>query len=203
MRSLAAWWRLWWVWLVPALLLTANVVWLLAVRGVLVGRGTALSRDLTRIEEEITTLGRQFQELENTAKRLQSLEENLSALRTGEMKTMRERLVPFLVEVVSQAQAAGLQPERIGYSSRAEDRSGVVLFRATYALEGTYDAIRRCIHNLESSPQFIIIESLGLRGREDASSLDIAVQISVGTFFSDYDEDYLREIGLEGVGRGI
>lgn len=203
MKSRAAWWKLWWVWLVPALLVAANVVWLLGVRGVLVGRGTALSRDLARIEEEIATLERQRSQLEETELRLSALQANLAVLRKEEMKTMRERLVPFLVEVVKQAQAAGLQPERIGYGSRLEDRSGVVAFRATYALEGPYDAIRRCVHNLETSSQFIIIESLGLRGRDDASSLQVAVQISVGTYFSDYDAEYLKELGLEeaGVGR--
>lgn len=202
MRAATAWWRLWWVWSIPALLVAANVIWLVAVRGTLLGRGTALSRDLARIEDEITLLQRQRLELGQTAERLEALQRNLAALRQGEMRTMRERLVPFLEDVLRQAQSAGLQPERIGYNARAEGRSGVVTFRATYALEGSYDDIRRCISNLENSPQFIIIESLGLRGRDDASSLQVAVQITVGTYFSDYDAEFLQELGLEEAGGG-
>jgi Tfp pilus assembly protein PilO len=202
MRAATAWWRLWWVWSIPAVLVTANVIWLVAVRGTLLGRGTALSRDLTRIEEEITLLQRQRQSLSQTAERLEALQRNLAALRQGEMRTMRERLVPFLEDVMRQAQTAGLQPERIGYNARAEGRSGVVTFRATYALEGSYGEIRRCISNLENSSQFIIIESLGLRGRDDASSLQVGVQITVGTYFSDYDAEFLQELGLEEAGGG-
>ena len=43
MTSRSAWVRLWWVWLVPAVLVAGNAVWLLGVRSTLLGRGSQLA----------------------------------------------------------------------------------------------------------------------------------------------------------------
>lgn len=110
---------------------------------------------------------------------------------------MRERLVPFLQEVGMRAQKVALFPERIAYTARKDEKSGLVHFAATYELTGSYEQLRRYMAELESMPQFVVIERLGLRGEGSAQSTDISLQMVVGTYFSDWDEALLKQVGAQ------
>ena len=197
MNRAGAWWRLWYVWLIPGLLVGLNLVWLAGVRGAVLGRGSLLTRQVEQLREDVSRLEGQKVHLDRTEKQLASLKGNLTALRDEELGSMGARLVPFLTDVVERAQQAGLQPERIGYTAQKDDKTGLVHFTARYSVKGNYERIRECVSLLESSPQFIIVEGLGLHGQEDASSLDVDVQLGVATYFSDADEKLMKQLGVE------
>ena len=197
MNRAGAWWRLWYVWLIPGLLVGLNLVWLAGVRGAVLGRGSLLTRQVEQLREDVSRLEGQKVHLDRTEKQLAGLKGNLTALRDEELGSMSARLVPFLSDVVERAQQAGLQPERIGYSAQKDDKTGLVHFAARYSVKGSYERIRECISLLESSPQFIVVEGLGLHGQEDASSLDVDVQLGVATYFSDADEKLMKQLGVE------
>lgn len=202
MRSGNAWTRLWFVWLIPGLLVVANVVWLAGVRGAVIGQGTWLGRQVGASEEEVQRLERQRQALMRARSAAEALRSRLDDLRAQQLGGMRERLVPFLVDVVERTQRAGLTPERITYSARADEKTGFVQFTAVYSLTGLYENIRTCIYLLEQSPQLAIIERLSLRGDEQFASLDVGVQLTVGTYFTDMDRALMAEFGVEEVGGG-
>ncbi len=199
MNGRGAWFRLWWVWAVPAVLVVANAVWLFGFHGAAVGGTSFMARSVEQQERAVNRLENQRRGLDETTTGLESLEANLAALRDDQLGSMRERLVPFLVDVVSRARQAGLQPERISYAAVEDRKTGIVHFTATYSLEGTYDQIRYVIYLLEDSPQFVVLERLSLRGQEDASSLDVAVQLGVGTYFADVDEGLMKQYGVKEV----
>lgn len=200
MNPPGVWWRLWYVWLIPGLLVAVNVVWLGAVRGAVLGRGSLLARQVEQLEGDVRRLEGHKSQLERTEAQLLSLRENLATLRHEELGRMSERLVPFLDDVVQRAQDAGLRPERIGYAVQRDEKTGLVRFSASYSVEGGYEQVRECVSSLESSPQFVIVEDLGLRGRDDASSLAVGVQLTVATYFSDTDETLLKQLGVEVTG---
>jgi Tfp pilus assembly protein PilO len=198
----SAWLKLWYVWVPPALLLLVNVVWLAGLRGTVLGRGLLLAGQVSDVRAEVRKLEVQLQHLEGTDKSLGELQANLDELRGQRLASMRERLVPFLTDVVRRTQEAGLQPERITYAAEKQGKSGLVHFTASFGVKGSYEQIRRCVFLLESSPQFVLLGSLGLRGDESTSSLDVAVQLSVGTYFSDLDERLLKQLGVNEVAGG-
>ncbi len=202
MNGRGAWFRLWWVWAVPAVLVLGNAVWLFGFHGAAVGGASFMARSVEDHERAVTRLEHQRKSLAETTAALERLEANLAALRDDELGSMRDRLVPFLVDVVSRAREAGLQPERISYAANEDRRTGIVHFTATYSLSGTYDQIRYVIYLLEDSPQFVVLERLALRGEEDASSLDVGVQLGVGTYFADVDEGLMEQYGVKEVGDG-
>lgn len=192
----SAWLRYWPAWAVPGLLVVVAVVWLTAVRETVLGRGPYLERQVKQVESDVRKLEAQRATLEAAARSLVDVQQAISGLRERELGSMRERLVPFLVDVVRRAGEAGLRVERISYQAKREEKSGLVHFNASYEVSGTYDQIRRCIYLLESSPQYVVIERLDLRGSDDATSLGVSVRLSIGTYFFDLDEKLMKELGV-------
>lgn len=202
MNGKGAWLKLWYLWAPPAIVVLLNVVWLAGLRGALLGRGSLLAGQVSDVQAEVRKLEAQLQQLERTAKGLGDLEQNLDELRQQRLAAMRDRLVPFITDVVKRAQEVGLQPERIAYTASRDEKSGLVYFTAAFGVKGSYEQIRRCVFLLESSPQFVLLEGLALRGDENASSLDVGVQLTVGTYFSDLDERLLKQLGVSEVTGG-
>jgi Tfp pilus assembly protein PilO len=202
MNGRGAWLRLWYVWVPPAALVALNVVWLAGVRGAVLGRGSALAQQVAAAQSEVARLEGQARQLEQSAKALANLRENLGTLRQEQMAPMRERLVPFLNDVIKRAEGAGLRPDRITYSVKRDTKSGLVYFSAHFDVKGSYEQIRRCVFELETSPQFILLEGLALRGADAATSLEVGVQLGVGTYFADLDEGLMKQLGVHEVPSG-
>jgi len=199
MTARNAWIRLWYLWAVPLAVVAVNLVWLAWMRGTLVGQDSAVARRLTDAEASLTKLENQAAQLDRTEKGLAELREDLDALRKQDMAPMRQRLVPFLTDVLMRTQEAGLKVERVAYAAHRDDKSGLVYFSAGYGVKGTYEQIRRCAYLLESSPQFAMLEGLALRGDPNASSLEVSVQLVVGTYFADLDEGLMKQLGVREV----
>jgi|YNPNPStandDraft_1061719.scaffolds.fasta_scaffold07990_6 Tfp pilus assembly protein PilO len=199
--SRSAWRKYLWVWLVPALVLLLDGLWLFGFRSTVLGRGASVVQQVREKEQQRRELERAVAQLAATKERLRALEEDLKRLRGEEMGTMRARLVPFLLEVGERTRRAGLFPERIGYSVAQDKKSGLVHFAATFELSGSYEQLRQCVRELEQAPQFLVIERLGLRGEELATRSEIALQMVVGTYFADMDRKLLAELGAEEVSR--
>jgi Tfp pilus assembly protein PilO len=197
-----AWFRYWYVWVLPLAVVVLNVVWLAGLRSTLVGQDSVLAQRLSDAQAALSRLESQAGQLGRTEKALAQLRENLDALRTVEMAPMRKRLVPFLMDVLKRTQDAGLKVERVSYAAHREEKSGLVSFSAGYGIKGTYEQIRRCAFLLESSPEFIVLDGLALRGDEHASSLEVAVQLGVETYFADLDEELMKQLGVHEVSGG-
>lgn len=196
------WVRMWYVWAPPALLVVLNVVWLAGLRGSLLGRGSLLDEHVARVKSEVARLESQAVQLGRTERDLTNLEQNLGALHRQQMAPMRERLVPFLTDVVRRTEEAGLQAQRVAYTARRDEKSGLVYFTAGYTVKGSYEQIRQCVYLLESSPQFVLLEGLTLRGEDSAASLQVGVQLAVGTYFSDLDVALMKQLGVNEVASG-
>jgi Tfp pilus assembly protein PilO len=194
-----AWLRLWYLWVPPAVLVVLNVIWLAGLRGSVVGRGSFLTKQVTDVEVEVNKLESHARELERQTKALADLHQNLGALRRDRLAPMRERLVPFLADLMKRTREAGLNPERLSYAARREEKSGLVYFGASFGVKGSYEQVRRCVFLLESSPQFVLVDQLSLRSDENAASLDIGIQLAVGTYFADLDKGLMQELGVKEV----
>ena len=197
-----AWIRFWYLWALPLAVVVLNVVWLAGLRSTVVGQDSVLAQRLSDAQAALSRLESQAGQLGRTEKALAQLRENLDALRKVDMAPMKKRLVPFLTDVLKRTQDAGLKVERVSYTAQRQEKSGLVYFSAGYGVKGTYEQIRRCAFLLESSPEFIVLEGLALRGDENASSLEVAVQLAVGTYFADLDEELMKQLGVHEVSGG-
>lgn len=202
MSRLGVWWRHWWAWAVPALVLGGNLAWVLAFRSAVLERGTLLAAQVERLQADVARLEGNARTLGETRDRLGELRGNLDELRKDQLSGMRERLIPFLQEVLRLGQEAGLAVESISYAYKRDEKTGLVYFAASYSVKGTYEQIRRCVYLLESSPQFIVLEGLGLQGDQTAASMNVSVSLTMGTYFSSVDEALVRDLGIKEVQGG-
>ena len=55
----------------------------------------------------------------------------------------------------------------------------------TYTLTGDYRDVRRFIYSMETAPEFIILEDVGLTsaGGEQAASRTLAMNLAIATYF--------------------
>jgi len=193
------WLRLWYLWTPPGLVVLANAVWLGGVRAATLGRGSLLARQVTEARAEVARLEDQKHRLEHSTEALNVLQASLGELRGNQLGSMHDRLIPFLRDVIRCTEEAGLHAERVGYRANHDEKTGLVYFTASYSLKGRYEQIRRCVYLLEMSKEFALIDTIGLQGQDVAASLEVGVQLVVGTYFSDMDEALMRQLGISEV----
>ena len=88
------------------------------------------------------------------------------------------RRITFL-RIEQLATKSGLRLERETSSPQPERDSTLVRFTYTAALSGDYRNIRRFIHDLETAPEFLVLENVQLSQKDvDKSGLNVTVQIA-------------------------
>jgi len=88
------------------------------------------------------------------------------------------RRITFL-RIEQLATQAGLQLERETSSPQRQHDSNLVKFTYTAALSGEYASIRRFIHDLETAPEFLVLENVQLTQNEgEKKGLKVSVQIA-------------------------
>jgi Tfp pilus assembly protein PilO len=88
------------------------------------------------------------------------------------------RRITFL-RIEQLATQAGLLLERETSAPQTQRDSNLVKFTYTAALSGEYPNIRRFIHDLETAPEFLVLENVQLtQGEGERRGLRVAVQIA-------------------------
>jgi hypothetical protein len=88
------------------------------------------------------------------------------------------RRITFL-RIEQLATQAGLRLERETSNPLPQRDSNLVKFTYTAALSGEYRSIRRFIHDLETAPEFLVLENVQLSQNEiEKSGLNVTVQIA-------------------------
>ncbi len=80
------------------------------------------------------------------------------------------------------AERAGLQADRRSLMPAADSDRTLERLQITMILEGDYEDVRRFIHELETAPEFVVIDDVSLsQGAEESSPLILTLQLS--TYF--------------------
>jgi hypothetical protein len=124
--------------------------------------------------------------------------ENARATVTGksqadtELKKFYEEVLPLdlsgarritYLPIVQLAEDANLQTVRLSTDYAAIRESSLTKLTQTAVLTGEYSDIRRFIYELETRPEFIAIENLGLSQTENDTSRAITVTLQIATYF--------------------
>jgi hypothetical protein len=81
------------------------------------------------------------------------------------------------------AKAANIQVERRSTEHAVVRESSLRKLSETAVLTGEYRDIRRFIHQLETAPEFIILENVSLAQSENEASRGITVTVQIATYF--------------------
>jgi Tfp pilus assembly protein PilO len=109
----------------------------------------------------------------------------------GDLATFYEEVLPkgqaaarqvTYLRLAELAEAANLQFERRTFTQEQERDSKLVRLDMTMSVTGSYRAVRRFIHDLETSPEFMVVSSVALvQGKETDAPLDFTLQVA--TYF--------------------
>lgn len=151
--------------------------WLLAV-------GPAATRTEDR-EAAVAALEAQVQQKRDSVAALRESSQRLTAARTegdellAELTFDRERTFSeLLTELGDAATAAGVEMRETDYAAEPIDGNesyGMVSVTANF--RGRYENLVRLLNRLDRSSDFLIVESLGARPREDTGDLQISMRI--------------------------
>ena len=81
------------------------------------------------------------------------------------------------------AEESNLRLERQALSSDERNEGGLAKLTTTATLTGEYRDIRRFLHQLETRPEFIVLENVDLTQNESEMSRGITVTVQVATYF--------------------
>ena len=91
------------------------------------------------------------------------------------------RRITFL-RIDQLAQESGLRVDRQTSDPKPQRDSGLVKFSYRASLSGDYRNIRRFVHDLETAPEFLVLENLQLR-QSDIEDRGLNVEVEIATYY--------------------
>lgn len=91
------------------------------------------------------------------------------------------RRITFL-RIEQLAQQCSLRVERVTSDPKPQRDSELVRFTYTASLSGEYRNIRRFIHELETAPEFLVLENVNLR-QSDVENRGLNVEFEIATYY--------------------
>ena len=202
--DLRPWKRLVAVWLPAVIACVATValyVWQTSESG---GRRAQVRNQVDELEREIARLDGLLMATTTDRDRVAELERQFSHLYEDVFGDLNDRLTDILRAVGSATRNAGLLPDSFAYSADEERGTGFIRFGVRFSVEGEYGQIRQMLAELQASPEFLVVQNLGLSGDEDPVSRDLGISVSIATYLAEADEQQLRRLtgGIKGAAGG-
>jgi len=91
------------------------------------------------------------------------------------------RRITFL-RIDQLAEQCGLRVDRQTSNPKPQSDSGLVKFSYRASLSGNYRNIRRFVHELETAPEFLVLENLQLR-QSDIEDRGLNVEVEIATYY--------------------
>lgn len=170
--------------LIPlAVLLAANLAVLVAIVAPLSQRVSASEQRAQAAERERAAAEAEFQRAEALRASRARAAEDLEAFYATVLpeSTAAARRILHL-KLQQQAREHGVRFEGGGYTEEALRDSQLYRLTTQIRLSGTYDDIRTLIHALETSPDFVVIDSLSL-AESTAQDAPLSVSLTLSTYY--------------------
>lgn len=174
-----------WVWALPAALLAANVVWLVAFGSGSRVREAELARRLERARQERDAAAEQLAGRERLWIAANDNRERVAALERDRFASERARFTDSVRELKDLAQRAGLDPGTFSYPNETLEPFGLARRSFVFAVEGSYASLRTFLNLVELSPSFLAVEQIDV----DLSRGGLAIRLRLSTLFTDADSD--------------
>lgn len=202
--DLRPWRRLLAVWL-PAVVVCATAaalyIWQTSESG---GRRSQIRDQIEELEKEIVRLETFEQATRDDGARVAELDREFAKIYEDVFGSLDERLTSILRAVGSATRSAGLLPGNYSYTAAQDRGTGFIRFGIRFSVEGEYQQIRQMLASLQSSPEFLVVETLTLTGDEDPVMRELTISVGVATFLAEADQGQLRRLtgGLDEASEG-
>lgn len=169
--------------IIVGVLLVANLAVFFTYRVRQQERIDSLRSRRAQLEDELRRTTEQRDRTRQQIAAVAQLERELDTIFNQTWGEPDERLTPLLRELNTLASRSGLQPPSRAYSNEQTTREGeATAMTISFNVRGSYEQLRRMINLIESSEQYVVIDSLSLSG--DAQSGDqLQISLQLRTLF--------------------
>ena len=192
--DLRPWRRLLAVWL-PAVVLCAVTagayVWQTSESG---GRRAQIRNQIEELEQEIALLERMQLATASDRESIDEIDRQFDLLYNDVFGDLDQRLTRILRAVGTATREAGILPSSFSYSAADDQATGFIRFGIQFSVDAEYMQIRRMLAALQSSPEFLVVDTLNLAGDEDPVSRKLAISVHISTFLAEADAGQLRRL---------
>lgn len=178
----AAWRRMLKLWLPGLLLLIVNMGVLSTYRFLLAGQAQMRSSRVERLSAELAELQAHRQALDEVMTKAEVNRLRVEEFYAGWLSSEAERLTQVIAEVKKMARASGVETSGFRYPDEILEEYELVRRSIVFSVEGSYKELRRFIHSIELSDQFLILEEVGVNESRGEDST-IKVRMGVSTLF--------------------
>jgi Tfp pilus assembly protein PilO len=194
MIDLRPWQRLAAVWL-PAIAVCA------AATGFYVWQSSESGGRQARVRDRVLELEAGLERLEGLREaaggdreRVAELERQFATLHEDVFGSLDQRMTDIMRAVGSATRNAGLLPGSYAYAADTDRNTGFIRFSIQFSVEGQYRQIQQMLAELQSSPEFLIVEGLSLTGDEAPVSQELRMSVQLATFLVEADPQQLRRL---------
>jgi Tfp pilus assembly protein PilO len=188
------WRRLLPVWL-PAVALcvisAAVFLWQSSESG---GRAAGVRNEVEDLEAEVARLQDLSSKTDKERGTVAELNENFELLYDRVFRSLDERITDILKEIGAATRTAGLLPGAYKYTADEDQKTRYVQFSIQFAVKGQYEQIRRLIGALQSSPEFLIVDSISISGDDDVADGRLSISVEVSTYLSEASRETLDRL---------
>lgn len=176
------WRRRLWIWLPPAVALTAATLYLVSLQRGVRSQGATLEARLEVAQREHGQAQSGLARLEKLAAAAQANRDETVRFMEEKFATEAGRFTSLVREIKQLAEHAGLDPKEIGFPEEAYAELGLVRRSFVFSVQGSYVNLRAFLYLLELSPSYVSVDSIQVR--ELAGGKGLAVNLRLSTFFS-------------------
>jgi hypothetical protein len=162
------------------LLLLANVALLFSYDVFYDERLRGLRESQKELEGKLERARAALEKVKKTDERLAGLQGELEEFYGETLGSRKERLAELIEEIYGITRKAGLRPQTISYAEVAV--RGADEIDLSFHVDGTYASVKKLMHTFETSPRFLVVESVGVSLNEDQPD-QLGVSISLAHFF--------------------
>lgn len=172
---------------VLGVLLTANVIIFFSYRVRQQERVNELHAKREQLEAQLLDASNVRASKERQLKAYLETIDTVNEVLSKRWATPKERLVPLILEVRSLAEKSRLRPSSISYSATEPTKnSDVTTIDISFGVQGSYEQVRKLVHMIEHSRQFVYIDEISLTGSEEST---LQLNLRLKTLFRSPEQD--------------
>jgi len=190
--ALLPWRRLLWAWVPAVVLFFAMIAVFVWQTSDSLGREAQLRDGVQELEASLLRLENVELDLELDRTSATALDEEMRYVYEDVFGNLDERLIDILQTIEDATRGAGLLPVSFSYAVKPNKRSGILRFGIGFSVTGRYEQVRQMIGNIQASPEFLIIESVGFSGEQQATTRDIRITVKLATVLATADAEKMR-----------
>ena len=175
---------------VAALLLIANVGFLLGARSITSARRAALEEQRTALTHEVTAREAEAAKLEGERGRLARVSTVIDEFYGRRVGSRRATLAPIVEEIHSVMQKSGVSPATISYGTSPLKNVPLSEMVIGFSFNSDYAHFKRLLGAFESNRRWIVVRDVSLSRAETPGEVQVHVQLA--TYFA--DEDKIRPL---------